>query len=107
MGGKDIAFLEPMANIDFVTSDGNVWELDDIEYVGQTINNLPTKLTWTTKDGVTTITLEGKSDVIPMDDMKAEGDDYDHEHEGDKVVEAEDEPTDLADAASSVSVFFP
>lgn len=92
---NDIAFIEPMASMDFVTSDGSAWE-HTYDYAGQTIMNLPSKITWTTDDAaVTTITVEGKSahyegdgqethDEVTGEDevVHSEGDGHDHEADG-------------------------
>ena len=87
--------------MDFVTSDGSAWE-HTYDYAGQTIMNLPSKITWTTDDAaVTTITVEGKSahyegdgqethDEVTGEDevVHYEGDGHET-HDEDEVVHSE------------------
>ena len=65
--GKRPVFVEPMGDLGFVTTDGKEWEMEPV-YVGQTISTLPSKLTWTTNDGVTTVTVEGKANDVESED---------------------------------------
>ena len=61
--GKRPVFVEPMGDLGFVTADGKEWEIEPV-YVGQTITTLPSKLTWKSNDGVTTVTVEGKANEM-------------------------------------------
>ena len=61
--GNRPVFVEPMGDLGFVTADGKEWEIEPV-YVGQTITTLPSKLTWKSNDGVTTVTVEGKANEM-------------------------------------------
>ena len=91
--GKRPVFVEPMGDLGFVTTDGKEWEMEPV-YLGQTISTLPSKLTWTTNNGITTVTVEGK-----VNDVESEVEDND-------VEEAEEDPvmTESTSDARAVKV---
>jgi len=63
----DIAFFETMVPLDYMSGDTDSQYEEEITYVGQTIDALPSKksVTYDSSTGKTTVVFEGKSNVCP------------------------------------------